>query len=46
MSGLDKDRNGVLDEGEVKSTSYLCNGDDAVEASEAAANSGCSLTIL
>ena len=46
MSGLDMDRNGVLDENEVKTTSYICNGDNAVEASEAAAGSGCSLTVF
>lgn len=46
MSGLDKDRNGVLDESEVKNSYYICNGDNAAEASEAAASSGCSLTVL
>ena len=46
MSGLDKDRNGVLDESEVKNKYYICNGEDAVEASEQAASSGCSLTLF
>jgi hypothetical protein len=47
MSGLDKDRNGVLDENEVKNSYYICNGKDAVEASEqAASSSGCSLTVF
>lgn len=46
MSGLDKDGNGVLDESEVKNSYYICNGNDAVEASEAAASSGCSLTLF
>ena len=47
MSGLDRDRNGVLDESEVKNSYYICNGRDAVEASEqAAAGSGCSLTVF
>lgn len=47
MSGLDKDRNGVLDESEVRNSYYICNGEDAVEASEAAASSsGCSLTLF
>ncbi len=30
-SGLDDDRNGVLDEGEVASTEYICNGGDGVD---------------
>ena len=46
MSGLDKDRNGVLDESEVKNSYYICNGENAVEASEAASSSGCSVTIF
>ena len=46
MSGLDKDRNGILDESEVKNSYYICNGDNAVEASEQAASSGCSLTLF
>lgn len=46
MSGLDKDRNGVLDENEVQNSYYICNGEDAVEASEQALSSGCSLTIF
>ena len=46
MSGLDKDRNGLLDESEVKNSYYICNGEDAVEASEQATSSGCSLTIF
>lgn len=47
MSGLDKDRNGILDESEVKNSYYICNGEDALEASEAAASSsGCSLTLF
>ena len=46
MSGLDKDRNGVLDDSEVKNSYYICNGKNAVEASEQATSSGCSLTIF
>lgn len=46
MSGIDKDGNGLLDEREVKNSSYICNGKNAVEASEAAASSGCSLTLF
>lgn len=46
MSGLDKDRNGILDKSEVKNSYYICNGKDAEEASEQAVSSGCSLTIL
>ena len=30
-SGLDDDRNGVLSEGEVASTEYICNGGDGVD---------------
>lgn len=47
MSGLDKDKNGILDDSEVKNSYYICNGKDAVEASEqAASSSGCSLTVF
>jgi len=46
MSGADSNRNGVLDENEVKNSYYVCNGDNAVEASEQAASSGCSLTVF
>ena len=46
MSGTDADRNGVLDESEVKNSYYICNGENAVEASEAASSSGCSVTIF
>ena len=46
MSGIDKDRNGILDESEVKNSYYICNGPDAAEASETATSSGCSLTLL
>ena len=46
MSGLDKNRNGILDENEVKNSYYLCNGENAVEASEQASSSGCSLTLF
>ncbi len=46
MNGLDKDRNGVLDENEVQNSYYICNGDDAPEASETMTSSGCSLTVL
>jgi Collagen triple helix repeat (20 copies). len=46
MSGVDSDRNGILDESEVKNSYYICNGEDAEEASEQAVSSGCSLTVF
>lgn len=46
MSGIDSDRNGILDENEVKNSYYICNGEDAVEASEQVASSGCSVTTI
>ena len=46
LSGIDTDRNGVLDESEVKNSYYICNGEDAVEASEQAASSGCSVSSI
>ena len=46
LSGIDTDRNGALDESEVKSSYYICNGEDAVEASEQAASSGCSVSSI
>ncbi|MBO7126287.1 collagen-like protein [bacterium] len=46
LSGADTDRNGVLDESEVKNSYYICNGEDAVEASEQAASSGCSVSLI
>ena len=46
LSGADTDRNGVLDESEVKNSYYICNGEDAVEASEQAASSGCTVSLI
>lgn len=46
LSGIDTDRNGVLDESEVKNSYYICNGEDAVEASEQAASSGCAVSLI
>ena len=46
LSGIDTDRNGVLDESEVKNSYYICNGEDAVEASEQAASSGCTVSLI
>lgn len=46
LNGFDTDRDGVLSESEVKSSYYVCNGEDAAEASETAASSGCSLTVF
>jgi|GEM_PF-2960551 len=46
LSGIDADRNGVLDESEVRNSYYICNGEDAVEASEQATNSGCTLALV
>ncbi len=46
LSGIDADRNGVLDESEVRNSYYICNGEDAVEASEQASNSGCTLALI
>ena len=46
MNGVDADGNGVLDEAEIKNSYYICNGEDAVEASETVKESGCSLTVV
>lgn len=46
MSGADTDRNGILDESEIKSSYYICNGVDAVEASDSVKESGCALTSV
>lgn len=46
MSGVDADGNGVLDEAEIKSSYYICNGENAVEASETVKESGCSATSV
>ena len=46
LSGIDTDRNGVLDESEVKTSYYICNGENAVEASESASSSGCTITTI
>ena len=46
LSGIDSDRNGVLDESEVKNSYYICNGENAAEASEQVASSGCTLSSI
>ena len=46
LSGIDRNRNGILDGDEIKITSRICNGEDAVEASEKAKDSGCSTTLI
>ena len=46
LSGIDTDRNGILDESEVKNSYYVCNGEDAVEASEQVASSGCTVSSI
>ena len=46
LSGVDSDRNGVLDESEIKNSYYICNGENAVEASESASSAGCTLTTI
>jgi len=46
LSGIDTDRNGVLDESEVKTSYYICNGENAAEASEQAATSGCTVSSI
>ena len=46
LSGTDTDRNGVLDESEVRNSYYICNGENAVEASESASSSGCTITTI
>jgi len=47
-TGLDLDRNGELDEGEIDpdNTYYVCNGVDAKEASIGSSSDGCSMTAL
>ena len=46
VSGIDTDRNGVLDESEIKNSYYICNGENAVEASEEVTSSGCTITTI
>ena len=46
ISGIDTDRNGVLDESEIKNSYYICNGENAVEASEEVTSSGCTITTI
>ena len=46
LSGIDTDRNGILDESEVKNSYYVCNGEDAAEASEQVASSGCTVSSI
>lgn len=46
MSGADANGNGVLDEDEIKNSYYICNGVDAVEASESVKESGCSAILV
>lgn len=46
LSGIDADRNGVLDESEIKNSYFICNGENAAEASEQAASSGCSVSSI
>ncbi len=46
LNGFDTDRDGVLSDSEVKNSYYVCNGEDAAEASETASSSGCSLTVF
>ncbi len=46
MSGADADGNGVLDEAEISNSYYVCNGVDAVEASDSVKESGCTVTSV
>ena len=46
LGGVDSDRNGVLDESEIKNSYYICNGENAAEASESASSAGCTLTTI
>ena len=46
MSGIDSDDNGVLDETEIKSSYYICNGNNAAEPSDDVKESGCAVTSV
>ena len=46
MSGVDADGNGTLDETEVRSSYYICNGENAVEASDGIKESGCTVSAV